>query len=136
MSRWQGSLKDSTKKRGRLGQISVLIVFSLIPMLTLFAFTINIGMLVNAKISLQNATDLAAYAGAATQARMLTNISHLNYYLRQVYKKFIFRYYVLGNISQRCYPKNVNMPGQCTGAGTDPKSATKFFWRNVDTQGN
>ena len=33
------------------------------------AFVVNTGMLVNAKINLQNAADLAAYAGAATQAR-------------------------------------------------------------------
>ncbi len=29
------------------------------------AFVLNTGMLVNAKINLQNAADLAAYAGAA-----------------------------------------------------------------------
>lgn len=65
-----------------------------------FAFVINTGMLVNAKINLQNAADLAAYSGAATQARQLNAISFLNYEMRRQYKKFIFRYYVLGNLAQ------------------------------------
>ena len=77
-------------KQSRIGQISVLIVFSLIPLFTLFTFVVNMGMLVNAKISLQNAADLAAYAGAATQARQMTAISHINYQMRQAYKKFIY----------------------------------------------
>ena len=47
---------------------------SLIPLFTLFAFVVNLGMLVSAKIALQNAADLAAIAGAATQARQMTAI--------------------------------------------------------------
>ena len=97
------------------GQISILIVFSFIPLFTLFAFVVNIGMLVNAKISLQNAADLAAYSGAAAQARQLSNISFLNYQMRQAYKKFLFKYYVLGNLSLRCYPREnpADMPSDC-----------------------
>lgn len=121
-----------TLRRAR-GQISILIVFSLIPMFTLFAFSINIGMLVNAKIQLQNAADLAAYAGAATQARLMTNISHLNYYMRQAYKKFIYRYYVLGNVSLKCFPKSPNdMPGVCPNRNNSPPY---FNWQNVSYDG-
>lgn len=109
--------------------MSVLIVLSLIPLFTLFAFVINVGMLVNAKISLQNAADLAAYAGAATQARQLTHISHLNYQMRQAYKKFLFRYYVLGNMSLRCYPRG-NAQHCVQAGGVEPSGATYFDWKN------
>ena len=44
--------------------------------------------------------DMAAYAGAAVQARQLNQISYLNYEMRRAYKKFLFRYYVLGNVAQ------------------------------------
>lgn len=71
-----------------------------------FAFVVNTGMLVHAKINLQNAADLAAYAGAAVQARQLNQISFLNYEMRRQYKKFLFRYYVLGNIAQCGFPGN------------------------------
>ena len=63
-----------------------------------FAFVVNTGMLVHAKINLQNAADVAAYAGAASQARHLENIGILNYDLRRQYKRFLFRYYVIGNL--------------------------------------
>jgi hypothetical protein len=117
------------KNRPR-GQISVLMIFSLVPMFTLFAFVVNIGMLVHAKISLQNAADLAAYAGAATQARQLTHISHLNYMMRQTYKKFVFKYYVLGNLSLKCWPRaDGSTPSGC-------KKTDKFDWINVRPDGS
>ncbi|MEW6056778.1 MAG: pilus assembly protein TadG-related protein [Bdellovibrionota bacterium] len=111
------------------GQISVLMVLSLIPMFTLFAFVVNIGMLVNAKISLQNAADFAAYAGAATQARQLTHISHLNYQMRQAYKKFLFRYYVMGNLSLRCFPREAGQP-PAPGCNTNGVADIPFVWEN------
>jgi hypothetical protein len=73
-----------------------------------FTFVVNTGMLVNAKINLQNAADLAAYAGAATQARQLNQISYLNYEMRRAYKKFLFRYYVMGNVSQDSFLQGGN----------------------------
>lgn len=118
--------------RARSGQISILIIFSLVPLFTLFAFVVNLGMLVNAKIALQNAADLAAYAGAATQARQLTSISHINYEMREAYKRFIFRYYVIGNYALRCFPRKGGTP-----SGTDDaqcpkgaKSEEAFDWIN------
>lgn len=122
---WQGSLKRPKKARG---QISLLIVFSLLPMFTLMAFVINIGMLVHAKIMLQNSADLAAYAGAATQARLMTDISHLNYQMRQVYKKFIYKYYVIGNMSQKCFPRD-DLPQDCQ-ASVHTNSEAPFDWTN------
>ncbi len=71
-----------------------------------FAFVVNTGMLVNAKINLQNAADMAAYAGAATQARLLNQISFLNYEMRRQYKKFLFRYYVMGSMAQDPFPRS------------------------------
>jgi hypothetical protein len=72
----------------------------MLTFLFFFCFVVNIGMLVNAKINLQNAADFAAYAGAAAQARQLNTISYLNYEMRRQYKKFLFRYYVIGNMAQ------------------------------------
>lgn len=73
-----------------------------------FCFVVNVGMLVNAKINLQNAADLAAYAGAAVQARQLNTISYLNYEMRRQYKKFLFRYYVMGNMAQANFPTSTS----------------------------
>ncbi len=76
-----------------------------------FAFVINTGMLVNAQINLQNAADMAAYAGASVQARQLTQISYLNYEMRRQWKKFLFRVYVLGNMSKDSFPRTSPGPG-------------------------
>ncbi|MBU6375542.1 MAG: hypothetical protein KGQ59_06065, partial [Bdellovibrionales bacterium] len=62
-----------------------------------FAFVVNTGMLVHAKINLQNAADVAAYAGASVQARQLDAIGALNYDLRRQYKRFLYRYINFGN---------------------------------------
>src|SRR3954462_14572759 len=83
------------------GQASIMIAIMMLTFTMFFAFVVNTGMLVNAKINLQNAADLAAYAGAATQARQLNAISYLNYEMRRQYKKYLYRYYVLGNLAQK-----------------------------------
>ncbi len=62
----------------------------------MLAFIINIGLFVKAKINLQNAADAAAFAGAATQARELTNIAYVNWELRNTYKEWMFKYYIIG----------------------------------------
>jgi hypothetical protein len=91
-------------KRKEKGQISVMVGMMTLTFMLFFAFVVNTGMLVNAKINLQNAADLAAYAGAAVQARQLTQISFLNYEMRRQLKKFLFRYYVMGNLAQKTHP--------------------------------
>ncbi|OFY98229.1 MAG: hypothetical protein A2070_09475 [Bdellovibrionales bacterium GWC1_52_8] len=93
-------------RRGERGQASIFIGLMLMTFLLFFAFVVNTGMLVNAKINLQNAADLAAYSGAAQQARTLNQISFLNYEMRRAYKKFLFRYYVLGNMAQKSFPRS------------------------------
>lgn len=81
------------------GQISIFFSASLIVLVTIIAFVINIGLFVKAKINLQNATDAAAFAGAAVQARQLTKIAYLNWEMRNIYKEWMYKYYVVGNIN-------------------------------------
>ena len=75
-----------------------------------FDFAINTGLLITAKISVQNAADAAAYAGAATQARQLNAISYLNYDMRRQYKKFLFRYVFVGSLGSPGFPQST-LPG-------------------------
>lgn len=110
------------------GQISIMIGVMMTTFIFFLAFVINTGMLVNAKINLQNAADLAAYAGAATQARQLTQISYINYEMRRQWKKFLFRIYVLGNMSQDNFPRS---PG--TGSMTYKPNSTNSTDYTVPT---
>src|SRR3989339_1626629 len=81
------------------GQLSIFLGMSLIILMTLLAFIINVGLFVKAKINLQNAVDAEAWAGASVQAKQLTNIAYLNWEMRNVYKEWMFKYYVLGQAS-------------------------------------
>ncbi len=81
------------------GQISIFFSASLVVMISIIAFVINIGLFVKAKINLQNATDSAAFAGAAVQARQLTKIAYLNWEMRNIYKEWMYKYYVVGNLN-------------------------------------
>lgn len=92
-------------KKDEKGQVSIFIGTMLLTFFLFLAFVLNTGMLVNAKINLQNAADLAAYSGAAVQARQLNDIGYLNYEMRRVFKKFLFRYYVIGNSTLPSFPK-------------------------------
>ncbi len=87
------------KRSSEQGQISIFFASSLIVLISIIAFVINIGLFVKAKINLQNATDAAAFSGAAVQARMLNRIGYLNWEMRNVYKEWMFKYYVLGNLN-------------------------------------
>ncbi len=78
------------------GQVSIFLAVITIVVITLIAFIINVGLFVKAKINLQNATDAGAWSGAAAQARRLSNIGHLNWEMRNTYKEWMFKYYVLG----------------------------------------
>ncbi|HXH31438.1 MAG TPA: Tad domain-containing protein [Bacteriovoracaceae bacterium] len=81
------------------GQISIFFSASLIVLISIIAFVINIGLFVKAKINLQNATDAAAFSGAAVQARQLTKIAYLNWEMRNIYKEWMYKYYVIGNLN-------------------------------------
>lgn len=84
--------------RNQSGQLTIFLAIGLTLFLTMMAFIINVGLFVRAKINLQNATDAAAWSGAAVQARQLSQIAYLNYEIRNVYKEWMFKYYVLGNL--------------------------------------
>jgi hypothetical protein len=95
------------------GQLSIFMGITLIIVMSMLAFIINVGLFVKAKINLQNATDAAAFSGAATQARQLTNIAYANWELRNTYKEWMFKYYVLGQLGLVPYNfKNVPLKGK------------------------
>ncbi len=79
--------------------MSIFFAVIMVVLITMIAFIINVGLYVKAKINLQNAVDAAAFSGAAVQARQLSNIGYLNWEMRNVYKEWLFKYYVLGNLS-------------------------------------
>ena len=93
--------------RNERGQISIFFSASLIVLISIIAFVINVGLFVKAKINLQNATDAAAYAGASVQARQLSKIAYLNWEMRNIYKEWMYKYYVVGNLNI----KDVENPG-------------------------
>lgn len=109
--------KSDTNKGSEKGQITLLVGLLVVLFLLLFALVVNVGMLVHAKINLQNAADLAAYAGASTQARQLNHISYLNYEMRRQFKKFLFRYYYIGNMAQASSPAGTGAPCAPAGVG-------------------
>ena len=80
------------------GQLSIFLGIALFIVMAMIAFVVNVGLFVKAKINLQNATDAAAWAGAAVQARQLSNIAYVNYHFRQIFKEWMFKYYILGQI--------------------------------------
>ncbi|MFA5583192.1 MAG: Tad domain-containing protein [Bacteriovoracaceae bacterium] len=88
-----------TKRTGEQGQISIFFSASLVVLVSIVAFVINVGLFVKAKINLQNATDASAFAGAAVQSRQLTNIAYLNWEMRNIFKEWMFKYYVIGNLN-------------------------------------
>jgi hypothetical protein len=85
--------------RNERGQISIFFSASLIVLVSIVAFVINVGLFVKAKINLQNATDAAAFSGAAVQARQLSKIAYLNWEMRNIFKEWMYKYYVIGNLN-------------------------------------
>ena len=80
------------------GQLSIFMGITMILVMGMLAFVVNVGLFVKAKINLQNSVDAAAYAGASVQARQLTNIAYLNWEMRNTYKEWMFKYYILGQL--------------------------------------
>lgn len=91
-------LKLAKVVRNPNGQLSIFLGISLLIVITLMGFIVNVGLFVKAKINLQNSVDAAAFAGAAVQARQLTNIGYLNWEMRNNYKEWMYKYYVLGQL--------------------------------------
>jgi len=98
------------RKPKESGQILFLVLLMTMTLVSVMTFAVHTGLLVHAKINVQNAADLAAYTGASVQARQLTYIGYLNYEMRRQYKKFLYRYYVIGHSQQSSHPQS-NAPG-------------------------
>lgn len=119
--------------RNERGQTSLFMALFIFTMILMFAFTTNVGMLVHAKINLQNAADAAAYAGAAVQARQLTSAAYLNWEMRRALKEFMFYYAVRSQYAAMpCYP--VNATGQSPpGIGCEPVDGNgRHFFKFYD----
>jgi hypothetical protein len=88
-----------TLTKSQEGQISIFFSASLVVFISIIAFVINVGLFVKAKINLQNATDASAWAGAAVQSRQLSKIAYLNWEMRNIYKEWMYKYYVVGSLN-------------------------------------
>lgn len=94
------SKKQNSKSRSNeKGQLTIFMGIAVTIVFGCLAFIINVGLFVKAKINLQNAVDAAAWAGAAAQARQLTGIAHLNWEVRNVFKEWMFKYYIVGQLA-------------------------------------
>jgi hypothetical protein len=63
-------------------------------LIIMFGMVVSIGHLIQAKMNLQNAVDLAAMSGASWQARYLNHLALINYRMRQNYKFILYDLYV------------------------------------------
>lgn len=106
-------------RRGERGQVAILFALVFTFMFILFAFVVDFGHLINAKINLQLAADAAAYAGAAWQARTLNRIGQVNYKLRQDLKEMAMRVHVTHLRHNRNYPRG---QGYISGGGSAPNT--------------
>jgi hypothetical protein len=112
------------------GQASLFMALFISTMIVLFAFTTNVGMLVHAKINLQNAADAAAYAGAAVQARQLTSVGYLNWEMRRALKEFLYFYQIRSQYAAMpCFPRdsNGNRLGICPQRSGDERYDFAFY---------
>jgi hypothetical protein len=82
------------KARAQNGQILVLMAMLSTTLIIMFGMVVSVGHLVEAKMNLQNAVDLAAMSGASWQARFLNHIAMVNYRMRQNYKFVLYDLYV------------------------------------------
>jgi len=115
------SLKKPKKKSWKeAGQVSIFLGMSLLTITGFIAFVVNVGLFVKAKINLQNSVDAAAFAGAAVQARQLTNMGHLNFEMRNNYKEWLLKYYVFGNIGLDSV-ETPDATGNAPTCGTSPE---------------
>ena len=83
-------------------------------------------MLIHHKINLQNAADMAAYSGAAEQARILSTIGWKNYELRKNLKEFAYFYWVAHSSYNQGFPQS---PSQAVGHFEKAQSAGQREWR-------
>ncbi|MBY0415217.1 MAG: Tad domain-containing protein, partial [Bdellovibrionales bacterium] len=111
------------------GQLSIFMGVTLILVMSMLAFIINVGLFVKAKINLQNAVDAAAFSGAATQARPLTNIAYVNWEMRNTYKEWMIKYYILGQLGLMKQGHNL------TDAALAGNTSVSFLLKNIGSAG-
>ncbi len=109
---------------------------TLILVMGMLAFIINVGLFVKAKINLQNAVDAAAFSGAATQSRQLTNIAYLNWEMRNTYKEWMFKYYVLGQLGLASEGGPPSKPYNLSNAKIATANRVDFLLRNTPVLGD
>ena len=102
-----GRLLRSIKNAG--GQVLILMALLMTTLIIFFGMVVNIGHLVQAKINLQNAVDLAAMAGSSWQARYLNHLALINYRMRQNYKFVLFDIYVTQSRHNRGFQQQVSL---------------------------
>lgn len=107
--------RTSSRRHNQSGQVAVLFALVFTFMFVLFAMVVDFAHLVNNKINLQNAADLAAYSGAGWQAQALTRLGQMNYRLRQNVKEMAMRLQVTHLRHNRNYPA----PNQRLGSDSD-----------------
>jgi hypothetical protein len=78
----------------RGGQILILMSLLTTTLIIMFGMVVAVGHLVQIKMNLQTAVDLAAMSGASYQARYLNHMALVNYRLRQNYKFALYDLYV------------------------------------------
>jgi len=87
-------MKKRTQARAKGGQILILMALLSTTFIIMFGMVVSIGHLVQAKMNLQNAVDLAAMSAASWQARYLNHIGLINYRMRQNYKFVLYDLYI------------------------------------------
>src|SRR3989338_7563743 len=112
------------------GQVAIFIALISTLLFMLFGMTINFAMLVHEKINLQNAADMAAYAGAAEQSRILHIMSWKNYELRKVYKEILYLTWIRHNSRNRFFPRSANQSSDtaCKTEPLHPSICQGDFW--------
>ena len=118
--------KRSSVLINQRGQVAVLVAVIFTFLFLLFGMVINIGMLIHHKINLQNAADMAAYSGAAEQARILSTIGWKNYELRKNLKEFAYFYWVAHSSWNHGFPQS---PREAVGYFEKARGGGQREWR-------
>jgi Flp pilus assembly protein TadG len=111
------------RRSNESGQVAVLFALVFTFMFVLFAFVVDFGHLVNAKMNLQIAADAAAYSGAAYQAQLLNRVGQINYKMRQDLKELAMRVNVTHLRHNRGFPRGTG----AIGAGDSRANVEPFI---------
>ncbi len=116
-------LQAGRRLHDRSGQVAILFALVFTFMFVLFAFVVDFAHLVNSKMNLQIAADMAAYSGASQQARVLNRLGMVNYRLRQNLKELSMRVNVTHLRHNLRFPRGP----QFVNGGLDQTSQVEMF---------